>query len=483
MINIFSKRIRDIFNNKENLIPLIIFIGTVIVYSLSYAFLINIESSHGDFDHNPQYQFPVLSQDSPDFVRLADSILYTGIFKLAPNQPEVFRTPGYPLFMTIIKCVFGNYRVVPLFQILLVALSAILIFRIGKKIATPLVGTVAAVLYVLSPSTIFHSFILLTDSLFTSLIVITIYLLFFRENKLNIYAIGATGFLLGFATLVRPIGLYISILFLVFFIFYQNYYHADEKRKVFIGSACFLILFIGTLLPWSIRNKIIFGRFAISTINVFNLAYYNVPDFLSAKFGSDSVEFKNFRSTVDSIPSPVARSFQEYPRLKSMVMQEIKNDPFGYLKFHILGTSKFFLSSNLRYVVLSIQYPIFQEKFGLNLNSPDLLSLIAHNKINEFVKALKSQPLISLDRLWMIFVSASCFISMILFTKRKLIYGLLFSVIILCVALLTGPVSIPRYRLPVDPFIFLLISYLWCVSFPDVFNNIKLKIKKTELNR
>lgn len=70
--------------------------------------------------------------DSWSYMGLAEGILhgeYSMWWPLGTDHPDTFRTPGYPLLLAITKYLFGNWRAIVLFQLVLYAASVILTLR------------------------------------------------------------------------------------------------------------------------------------------------------------------------------------------------------------------------------------------------------------------------------------------------------------------------------------------------------------------
>lgn len=449
----YIDRLKVFFNHRNRKIIFIIFIVTVVVQSFVFVGFLYAEKKFGDLDNNSNYSLPVLGQDSPGFVELAQNINKNHFFSVDNVRPETFRTPGYPLLIYLCHIISNSFYFIIFVQILFSATIAILIWLMAKKLLPPKVAIFVSLCFSLAPSTIFHSTVILSEVSFVLFFLLSFLILFFTINsKRNFFL---SGIMLGISALIRPVSLYLPILFLIFIFFSPL---REKKRKTLYSFIIFFILgFALIVTPWYIRNWEKVGVWGFSSINTYNMAYYNVKDFVAQKFGANSQEVLSYNSALMEIPEPMAKSFEQSNKLKSIFMPYLKKYPVSYTIFHITTTTKFFFSSSVRYIVLQLQIPAIQNTFGLNNFSPDLLQTIIHGNLTTLVRTLRIQFIITIDRIFAIFITFLAVFSLFVPTKR--FYVLLFLATIFYFAVITGPVSIPRYRLPVEPFILILACF------------------------
>ena len=183
-----------------------------------------------------------------------------------PTGPTAWITPVYPYIMAGIFKVFGLYSfssnvAVRVADILFSVATCIVIQRLGAKVFSPDVGTIAAWLWALLPYSIYYSVYWLWDTSLSALIV--------AISLLATYSIGDRregrpwalfGLLWAFSALVNAAVISIFPGCLIF-----AAYRAKEKgfswRKLSLISTMF---FIAALSPWIIRNEIVFhGKVAV----------------------------------------------------------------------------------------------------------------------------------------------------------------------------------------------------------------------------
>lgn len=383
--------------------------------------------------------------DAKEYVTLGQNIFSAHEFSRAPGTgaPEVFRTPGYPLVAGLVLRIFHSLAALVWLQIGVVALSVWLVYLIGQAYGYPKIGLAAGWLYALDPATMANTFFALSEITFVALFLASLYLLLFRV-KFSLLSLGWGSALLGASILVRPVGLYILPLVLLACLFFR---YREIKGKVFPAA---LILILGlaiTLGPWLWRNEAAAGEAKLSSVGEYNALFYNAALFKSHQLGVPHQQIQDeYRALFPAASAYDYLSFKFGGRYKELAFQEILGAPVSYFAYHLLKTAPFFVGSgvdNYRYLV--------SETATVDANLSDLL---INQEWREFFGAVMADPVVLLERLlWVIFFGLA-FLSVFIVKERRLaVFGL---VLILWVAVLTGPVAMPRYHLPVSPFVFLL---------------------------
>src|SRR5882672_6818720 len=186
-----------------------------------------------------------LSPDSPTYLAPALSLTVEGSFK-TDQQPEIFRTPGYPAFL-VASGFTGplGYGITQIVQVLLDVLLIYLTFVLGARLVSPAAGLWAAGFQACSLVAILSSVKVLSDGLFAFLMTTAIFLLirYLEEGKLRllIMAAGVTAA----AAYVRPVGFIFVPIVIVVLLFHQ--------RRV-TRLVAFVLVFAGLVAPWFVRN-------------------------------------------------------------------------------------------------------------------------------------------------------------------------------------------------------------------------------------
>jgi hypothetical protein len=119
--------------------------------------------------------------DGDQYQRYAFNLLHHGVFSedpVAPYYPGVVRPPGYPAFLAAIEWIGGRSAVaVQATQFALLALMAIVVGLVGREVADPAVGNVAAVLCATYLPFLGEATVFLTEVLASCLLSIFVLLL------------------------------------------------------------------------------------------------------------------------------------------------------------------------------------------------------------------------------------------------------------------------------------------------------------------
>lgn len=190
---------------------------------------------------------------------------YTG----NPGLPTAFRPIGYPGTLAILYYFFGiNFLVGKLFNVLLSALIMFLTYKLALKFFNEKVAFFTLLIFALSPLTICYNSVLGSEILFSAVLMLSIYLFFVKNNPVLL------GLLIGYLTLIRPIGMFIPAIF-IFFIFIKKDMLLKEKFKYLLLFGVFFALAVS---PWIIRNYKVFGEPVFST-NGGYVIYVNNNDY------------------------------------------------------------------------------------------------------------------------------------------------------------------------------------------------------------
>ncbi|MFZ5987175.1 MAG: glycosyltransferase family 39 protein, partial [Bacillota bacterium] len=129
---------------------------------------------------------------------------YTG----RPGFPTAFRPIGYPGTLAVLYYIFGSgFMVGKLFNVVLSALIMFLTYKLANKFFGSKIALLTLLIFALSPLAITYNSILCSEILFSALLMLSIYLFFYKNNPFLI------GLLIGYLTLVRPIGMFFPIIF------------------------------------------------------------------------------------------------------------------------------------------------------------------------------------------------------------------------------------------------------------------------------
>jgi 4-amino-4-deoxy-L-arabinose transferase-like glycosyltransferase len=391
------------------------------------------------------FMYPLQGSDANGYWILSSHIVTEGTYYTEDKQfLSLRRTPGYPLFLTPFRYAFGNTSIAHygsvLLQLVLAALSIVILYRLLQHITTEKIARWAAILFALEPNSAYYSTLLLSDTLFMFLFLASVYIFLTQESHKSFFL---SGCLLGMAMLVRPIAQFFPAIAAFYLLYAYGF-----KRRIFVHIATF---FMGTMLltiPWMMYNNTVAGSFILSSSGPHTYYQYVMPHFISWYTGEPYQEIQRtmtvtFNDTVAAGNNSVVFMQQELARIVSKA-------PFSYAIFHIVKTAPFFLGDGIR--------EILQRTHILTIKQPNISSEILHGNIKEMVRLLIHNKYLLLAIFGGVFWSIVLLLAVIGFwrgihNKNQRPFVIFFAAVILYLALLTGPATSTRHRMPALPFI------------------------------
>ncbi len=426
------------------------------VYFPLLIVLVSLERSGTDLDGRPQSSFPVHGGDSAGYMRAAENMLNHGVFSLekeAPFLPDSVRTPGYPAFAAALRAAFGTPLAVSVAQIFIAAATALLIAAMGARLFSRRIGVAAGALYLVNPSTIFYSFTALTDVLFIFCFLAALYMFFFAERAGTLRNAAAAGAILALSIYIRPIGLYLLPLWALAYIWVRPGLSVS-LRQAAARALIFLAVCAALIAPWIVRNRVLFGVWGFSSAGAVTLYYYDLPQFIASQRGVPTQrvfdEFVGGRSAYEFNTIANASQYQ------AAFFNEIAQDPAGYAAFHAVKTIPFFVTSSARNIIYTIA-PLNERLTAAGWFFPpkNFSSMLLAGEFRLFFAELKTQWWFMLEHAWWALIAIAALAAVFIRRDRWKEIVLLGGTIGYFAAV-TGPISNAKYRLPVEPLLFIL---------------------------
>ena len=187
--------------------------------------------------HNYDY---ILTYDAYNYHNMAKQFLSDGILGYKPDvpsgEPNAYVTPGYPLFLSAIYAISPDENAgvyyVKIVQAVLGTLTALLAYLTARKLGGQLAGWIVLILMIVYPTYIAMPLFLLTETLYTFLFLLYVYLqvLAFEKNKTSLYF--WTGIVFGLAVMVRPGVFFASVFVYLFYLLAYGYSSVNMLIKL-----------------------------------------------------------------------------------------------------------------------------------------------------------------------------------------------------------------------------------------------------------
>lgn len=188
----------------------------------------------------------------------------------ADQGRSAYYPPGYPLVLGaavwLVRLFSGDAPVFDVAVWLNVVLSTAtigLMFVLGRRLVGPRVGLVAAGIWALWPNVVFHTGIVLTETLFLFLLVLLLIVALgdrAAARSPGVARLGVVGLLFGAVLLVRPVSAVMAPFFLV--LWWPNGARAALWRLALVG-----VTTVAVLVPWSIRSTAVMDEPVLLSLN------------------------------------------------------------------------------------------------------------------------------------------------------------------------------------------------------------------------
>ena len=310
-------------DNTKNRHLLVLILGAAILIRIVAAFLMGDEVSVLPGTH-----------DQVSYDALARSLLagrgYSFTQSWYPftpaNTPTAHWSFIYPLYLAGVYAITGYHPLAArlLQAILGGALTCLLVYLIGRRVAGEATGLIGAALAAVYGYFIYYNAALMTETFFIVLVLLSLYLaLELKENPRPVLWIGL-GFSLGLAALLRQSFL-IFVPFLLLWLFI-----ALRSRKVRPWHFALPVVIIVLLIaPWTIRNYTVYRAFLVLNSNAGYALYASNNPNLGTDWRNDLV--------VVPVPEELAGRLEaELDRaLTRKALEIIRADPARYLLLNL----------------------------------------------------------------------------------------------------------------------------------------------------
>lgn len=285
--------------SKKRLSAVILFIAALALTPRALLFLY--------VGHDEPRRFE--TYDTQGYVQPALNLLHHGVFSNKtepPYDPYLLRTPAYPSLITALYWVFGESPVaVILSQLLLGTGSVLLTLLLARELGFGLRASgIAAAFVALDPVSTLLGNRLLSETLFTFLLLVFLVLLARHWNSGGWVSVVAASTFLAAAILTRPILQYFVLLVPLLFLWLST---EAKRTRVLVAGALFFLVSAALTGAWAYRNYRAAGLFTVSTI-------------------SDSALF-DYRAKLVLARAEGLTSEEAWGRLRQQLAEGIRHDP------------------------------------------------------------------------------------------------------------------------------------------------------------
>jgi hypothetical protein len=285
---------------------------------------------------DPQFREP----DSDGYLRLAANWLRTGRYAVGA-EPEILWPPGYPLTL-LPGIALGRVDLVTIgFQSLLACATIWLTYRTALAIFNDRTAALgAAWLLACDPQSSLYTNKLLSETAFTTMISLAVYLLVHYLASPDWRKVSAAAVCLAAAAYLRPIAYYLpiwlgaSLLAII--------WRRPDRRRLAWQALAMAAVGMALLVPWQVRNWFQAGYGGFAAVSDKNLYYYEalpigVPAERREQARRDAGEI-DLAAYLRQHPEQTAWSAADrYRFLRDDGIRTIRAHPLAWARVHFAG--------------------------------------------------------------------------------------------------------------------------------------------------
>jgi hypothetical protein len=390
--------------------------------------------------------------DAKEYFFAAFNLLHFNIYSTAPSAPstnirpdwDFKRPPGYPLFLFPFLATSKNGQQfldrTTAAQAVIGSLTVVLTFLLSRLILILPWSFIVGLLTAFSPHLVAVDHFILTESLFTFILVVATFVFTVSWKKRSFILSFLSGIIFGFLTLIRPVTLLLCPFLSI--IYFTKNRKSSPVSKPIILTQVFLLL-IGYFLIYSpylvCRNLTIKDGFSVSNQSVWEKviigADIGLKDFIRAKTDAQLISERK-RMTRDNLYAA------------KTLTDSFLSSPVAYIKWYIGGKVIHMWKWDNTYVGDVYQYPMIKKGFQTNASLSLIHSLMRVLHWPLFILALFSP----------VFVLFKRHFKALNPEDNNLIPSML--LVLYFAILLSILVPLPRYLIPLRPFVYMLGVYV-----------------------
>ena len=198
-----------------------------------------------------------------------------------------------------------------------------------------------------------YTSVLMSETLFTCVLVLLLAALVRYDRTLSLTQLTLAGLLLAAATFVRPITYFLPpVMALVLFV--QGLRRFDTFRRAALAGAVFFIAAMGPLAGWQVRNWLTTGYAGFSSISAMQIYFYQGGSVLAEETHHTLAEmhqamgYASMEQFLDRHPELRDASRADVLRfMQSEGSRLVRQHPLTYANIHLRGMAMLLLNPNV----------------------------------------------------------------------------------------------------------------------------------------
>jgi hypothetical protein len=385
--------------------------------------------------------------DGERYFQEARNLFDYGVFShlagVAP-PPTAHDLPAFPSLMAVVlaitRSVVTTKYLVSFINVLFYAICAVITSQITLQLTDSLRAAFLTMLVMAgAPESVPYSIFFMPESLFLIVFVSTNYFaLLYRQRGKKRYILLAFS-LAGLCILIKPVALFYGFVLCCAVI-----WHARPQRKVASAIAlciCGIALQALVVSPWLYRNQRAFGIAGLTSITGYNSFFFNYGSMLEEHLANPAETRRVLNSEVEQIhtnhPETRSNPMAESEFLKKFAIHQIENHPFTYAKTFAKRHPRLYVGTGS----VALFYLLGVGNGDLSITKPNAAGVSAFLAVQIFSWAVLLT--VYVFALW----------GLVKLAQRRNWFACAVVVAnLMYFAVLVGPVTSTRYRLPMIPF-------------------------------
>lgn len=422
---------------------------------IAAALIYLIFSTVATWQYGTDFLMP-LNNDTAHHIKLAENLIKYRTFSLdglnsnseppLPLKPTNFLSPGYAFWLAFIFLIFKSFTPAIFIGAIIFALSAPLTYFLAKEIiGSNKIAFWSALIFMLEPLSIYHSGLMFTEQLFVPAFLLAVYFFVKYLKTGNKNFVFGSLLIFSASVLIRPIIFY--LLPLLSGVVFIKEYKISWRRAVISGLLSLVIA--GSLIGgWLVRNKIILNTWQISGNQGAILYGYHYELLMRGL---------NIAPKSPNVGNLYVFSPEYNNLMGKFAIKEILNHKLSYLKMRLVYLPLFFFSSGYDNILSRFYGAAGFDKYFRG----DLVNSFFKGEFIKIFKTIFDSPKNMIFLLGSLFWFFIFILALAGFWKNfkdnagpKIIWVFI-GVLILYFDMITTPLVTARYRLPINPFIFI----------------------------
>ncbi|MHB8685168.1 MAG: glycosyltransferase family 39 protein [Dehalococcoidia bacterium] len=232
---------------------------------------------------------PTLRDDAGRYDLLGRSLAHAAGYVNPNGTTTLFWPPGYPFILAAVYRLFDDsVRAALVLNALLAAATVVLVYAIGRRAFAGRAAMLGALLYALMPSAVFFAGVTLSETTFTFVLLLAIWLIVESAARRSWRLLVAAGVAVGYAALIRGQAALIPLVALPFWLWSAGDVATGERRgdggaasgaptgarhgRREVRAALLRTLVLGAvaaavIAPWTVRNYVESGSPVLISTN------------------------------------------------------------------------------------------------------------------------------------------------------------------------------------------------------------------------